>query len=302
MIIVKLNGGLGNQLFQYATGRYLAEKNSTALKLDVSGYETDKFRKYDLHCFNIKEQIASGEEIGTFKQKGKISFSRFISKIQSRLEKKSSVTFKVNHNKTIVKDWKFSFDPSVLEARGNIYIEGYWQSEKYFLPIRNILLEEIVVKYEQDAINKEFARNIQNTESVSIHFRRGDYVHNPSTSNYHGLCSYDYYMKAVDQIAQKMSNCHFYLFSDDHTWVNENIKLQYPVTMVDHNDDDTSYEDLRLMSLCKHNIIANSSFSWWGAWLNRNPDKIVIAPVRWFANESRNSQIKDLIPETWIQF
>jgi len=132
-----------------------------------------------------------------------------------------------------------------------------------------------------------------------LHIRRGDYVHAPLANQFHGLCSLDYYQKAVNYIYQKIPDCHFYIFSDDHSWVCENFKLDYPVTMVDHNDADKDYEDLRLMSLCKYNIIANSSFSWWGAWLNANPEKIVLCPERWFNDLSLD--IKDLMPDSWIR-
>lgn len=298
MIIVKLNGGLGNQMFQYALGRHLAEKNSTLLKLNLTDFEKYKLRKFGLHCFDIWDHIASKEEIETFR-KNNSRLSKFVSKTRKRLSFSFNSTCDFYQDTIVLKEKQFSFDASVLEVKGNIYLDGYWQSEKYFSAIRDILLKEFAIKYEQNFKNKELTKLISNTESVSIHFRRGDYAHNPETNQYHGLCTFDYYQKAVNIIVQKFPNCHFFIFSDDHTWVNENFKLSYPVTMVDHNDDITNYEDLRLMSFCKHNIIANSSFSWWGAWLNINPDKIVIAPGKWFNNEKID--IKDLIPEGWIR-
>lgn len=301
MIIVKLIGGLGNQLFQYALGRHLAEKNSTILKLDLSGFEEYKLHRYGLHCFEIWQHIATTKEIHTFKRNMNTNLSRLSSKIGKRLRISFYPTSDFYQDTIVLKEKQFFFDPSVLDAKGNIYLDGYWQSEKYFSAIRNILLREFAIKYEQDCRNKELAELIRNTKSVSLHIRRGDYVNNLLTNQIHGLCSFDYYQKAVNHIVQKIPDCHFYVFSDDHTWVSENFKIDYPLTMVDHNDASTNYDDLRLMSLCHHNIIANSSFSWWGAWLNANHDKIVIAPKNWFANTETNKQTFDLIPENWLR-
>lgn len=299
MIITQLIGGLGNQMFQYALGRHLAEKNSTLLKLDLSGFEEYKLHRYALHCFMIWEHSATMEEIETFKRKGISRIAKLLSKIGTRWGGLSSATSDFYQNTIVLKERQRAFDSSVLETKGNIYLEGYWQSEKYFSSIRDILLREFTVKYEQDAKSREIANQIQKTESVSLHIRRGDYVHDPFINQIHGLCSFDYYEKAVNYITKKMPNCHFYIFSDDHSWVCENFKLDYPVTMVNHSDVSTNYEDLRLMSICRHNIIANSSFSWWGAWLNTNPNKIVVSPKRWFNDESFARS--DMIPESWLK-
>jgi len=299
MIIVQLFGGLGNQMFQYALGRHLAEKNSSILKLDLSGFETYKLHRYGLHCFKTWEHIATIDEINAFKRRNTSHYTRFISSIGMRWRRGVHKKFDIYQNAASIKEKEFSFDPSVLEAKGNIYLEGYWQSEKYFNEIKGILLRELSFKYEQDAINMELSEQIQKTESVSIHIRRGDYVTNPVTNQVHGLCSLDYYKNSVNYITNKIPDCHFYVFSDDIPWVRTSFNLDYPVTMVDCNDDSTNYEDLRLMSLCRHNIIANSSFSWWGAWLNPNPDKIVVSPEEWFKDSTKDA--KDLIPESWMK-
>jgi hypothetical protein len=269
--------------------------------LDISVYETDKLRKYELDSFNIRAKIAEPYELETFRKTSTLNLSGLKAKILFRTGFTASEIIKVSKDTTIIKERVFSFDPSVPEKRGNLYIDGYWQSEKYFLPVRDIILDELNVRYEQDLINRKISGNIQNTESVSIHVRRGDYVINPSTNKYHGLCSPEYYTSAVNLIAQKIADCNLFLFSDDPEWARENFEIDYPVTIVDNNGDSKSYEDLRLMSLCKHHITANSSFSWWGAWLNRNPGKIVVAPGQWFADYHRNSRTKDLIPETWMR-
>jgi hypothetical protein len=299
MIIAHLSGGLGNQMFQYALGRHLAEKNSTLLKLDLSGFEIYKLHRYGLHCFKIWEYVATIEEIEAFKRKNPPCAKRWVSKIGKRLSILTSATSDFYQSRSVIKENRFNFEPSVLEAKGNIYLEGYWQSGRYFSEIRDFLLREFAFKYEQDVKSLEIAEQIQETESVSLHIRRGDYVHDPLTNHVHGLCSINYYKNAVNYITQKIPNCHFFLFSDDHPWVCENFNLDYPVTIVDCNNASTNYEDLRLMSLCHHNIIANSSFSWWGAWLNTNPEKIVLAPEKWFNDSILDT--KDLLPESWVK-
>src|SRR3989344_4984067 len=144
--------------------------------------------------------------------------------------------------------------------------------------------------------NKKLASEISGTNSVSVHIRRGDYVTNANTNQFHGLCSLDYYNKAVSFISSKQNEMELFVFSDDIEWCKENLKYDFPIHFVETND---AHSDMYLMSLCKHNIIANSSFSWWGAWLNDNFQKIVVAPSQWIADASVNTQ--DLIPKGWIK-
>jgi len=296
MIVVKLMGGLGNQMFQYAAAKRLALYRGTELKLDLSFFEGIQAgvtrRGYDLRHLNISAEIASRREIAELADR-KWNLLQFIPTRFRQivgLEKRDQNIYSERH---------FDFDPVILQLPDNTYLNGYWQSEKYFTEIRDILLREFAFKYEQNAKSREITCQIEKTESVSLHIRRGDYAHDPLTNKVHGLCSFDYYTNAVNYITQKKSNCHFYIFSDDHAWVCENFKIDYPFTMVDHNDTSTNYDDLRLMSLCRHNIIANSAFSWWGAWLNANPEKIVVAPEKWFNDKYLDT--KDLIPEAWIK-
>ena len=143
------------------------------------------------------------------------------------------------------------------------------------------------------------SEEIKQLNSVSIHVRRTDYISNIPANNYHGTCNETYYIEAMKIIGKKISNPHFYIFSDEPEWFKANIKTNFQVTFVEHNKNEKSFEDMYLMSLCKHNIIANSSFSWWGAWLNSNENKQVIAPANWFQDKTKNT--KDLLPETWIK-
>ena len=140
---------------------------------------------------------------------------------------------------------------------------------------------------------------IADSNSVSIHIRRGDYVADPTMYTSHGTCDIDYYNRCVESLTEKVKDTSFFVFSDDPQWSRDSLKLQYPAIFVDHNDMEHGYEDMRLMSQCKHNIIANSSFSWWGAWLNNNENKIVLAPEKWFAKKTYI--INDMIPVQWVK-
>ncbi len=290
MIITRLIGGLGNQLFQYAVARHLAEINDTVVKLDISGFEKYKLHKYSLSAFNIQENFATPDEIKNliYKRNG-----FFRQNILNRNRTKKEYT------ERYIKESQFSFMPDTLDLDKNIYLDGYWQSEKYFDKIKNIILDEFTVKNVQLGKDKEVDDMISSIESVSVHIRRCDYVNNSKTNEKHGSCDLSYYHACVKQISMKLKSPHFFIFSDDIDWVKNNLKLSFPTTIVDHNSADKAYEDLRLMSHCKHNIIANSTFSWWGAWLNKNQEKIVIAPKKWFNDNAIDTS--DLIPSNWLR-
>lgn len=288
MIITKIYGGLGNQLFQYATGRAISKHFNTELALDITSFETYNLHKYGLDNFNINQKIASKNEIAKYIDNsilGKIV--RKISHLSSR---------KYYHEKTIL------YDKNVFLTSGNIYIDGYWQSEKYFLSIKDILLQELIAKNILSGENEKIADQIKNSQSISLHIRRGDYVSNLITNQKHGTCGLDYYEAAIQFIITKANHPHFFVFSDDPSWVIENLKINHPTTYINHNGVENNFEDIRLMSLCNHNIIANSTFSWWGAWLNKNENKIIIAPKKWFnENKKNNPNSADIIPESWIR-
>ena len=269
LIIVKLLGGLGNQLFQYAAARRLSYKHNAVLKIDNSYFGKDESRAYNLSAFNVKEEFATSEEIEHL----------------------------ARHNVVIEKH--FHFEPRILLLPDNVYMVGYWQSEKYFKDIEPIIRQELTVRIPQAGKNKEIATKIQKTQSVSLHIRRGDSVYSRRAS-YHGICSLRYYQRCVSCIAKRVSLAHFFIFSDDILWAKEHLHLSFPMTFVEHNDDLTNYEDLRLMSQCKHNVVANSTFSWWGAWLNSNMEKIVCVPKKWFRGWRPRTNTKDLFPHSWV--
>jgi hypothetical protein len=290
MIIVKLKGGLGNQFFQYAVARQLAEIHNAKVKIDVSFFETYDLHAYSIAPFNIQENIALTHEVAALR----VQKRRFLSRAVNRLLRKSP-----GPSPSYIREKHFHFDPDILKLPDNVYLDGYWQSEKYFKGISRIIRQEFRVKTPQANKDKEIAEcGIAHSESVSLHIRRGSYVLPPYNS-YHGTCPLEYYLGSVEYIAQRVREPHFFVFSDDPTWARDHLSLAHPITLVEHNGADKDFQDLRLMSQCKHHIIANSTFSWWGAWLSENPQKIVIAPRKWFNEAPLDT--RDLIPSSWIQ-
>ena len=291
MIVVKLIGGLGNQFFQYAVGRHLAEIHRTVLKLDISGFETYKLHKYSLWPFNIQQNFAFPEEVLslTIRNQG---IAERVKNRALRRPPEPAPTY-IREKKT------FHFDPDILNLPDGVYLDGSWQNEKYFAGIASIIRQEFTVKTPQTGKDKELADQMASCESVSLHIRRADYVSNPDTNQIHGTCGLDHYFRCVECITQTVKNPHFFIFSDEPEWARNNLRLSYPTTLVDHNDADKNYEDLRLISQCHHHIIANSTFSWWGAWLSQNAEKVILAPKRWLKSHDYNTE--DFIPNRWIK-
>jgi hypothetical protein len=269
-------GGIGNQLFQYAVARRIAYYHNEEIKFDISDLENNQSRKFSLGRFNIIGSIASSEEIEYYKKYNKNKlFNTILLKKRKYIEEPS-----------------FAYWKKIQKVKGDVYLAGYWQSEKYFHDVKNILLKEIILKPEYSC-NGEIIDSIKNIDSVSIHVRRGDYINNKNTHEFHGICDPGYFYKAVNEIGNVVSRPCLFIFSDDIPWCRKNILFNYPTTYVENED----FRDLQLMSLCRHNIISNSTFGWWGAWLNKNPKKIVLAPKKWFKNPKMNG--RDLIPESW---
>jgi len=296
MIIVKLTGGLGNQMFQYAAARRLADLRETVLKLDLTilqSIQSDRTpRAYELKNLNISAAIATPQEIADITGLETSWRKSILRRFNRMLDMKKA-------RPRIIRERHFHFDPEILNTPDNSYLEGYWQSERYFMDVSDLLQKEFTFKLPLSGANLTLAQEIEAVNSISLHVRRGDYVSNKVVINKHGVCSLDYYRCCVANLIDKVADPHFYIFSDDPEWVRENISLPFKVTFVRNNGIDKGYEDLRLMSLCRHNIIANSTLSWWGAWLNMNPGKIVFAPQNWFADTSIDTS--DLIPEKWIK-
>lgn len=272
MIVVQLIGGLGNQLFQYAAAKALALETKQKLYLDVSQFESYKLHNYALNHFNVISK--------TYKKP-----NRYLRKIKSFYQKN-----------TFYKEVDFGYNPDLISLKGNtVYLEGYFQSEKYFIKYEKEIRDDFEVISSLKKDTADTIKKIESVNSVSIHIRRGDYLNNPL----HNTSKEEYYTKALEIIESKVVNPVYFVFSDDMNWVKANFSTNQETVFIDFNDASTNFEDLKLMAACKHNVVANSSFSWWGAWLNKNSDKIVIAPKLWFNDHSIN--IKDIIPTSWVK-
>jgi Glycosyl transferase family 11 len=287
MIVVRLCGGLGNQLFQYAAGRRLANARQEVLVLDLGWYArtppTDTPRAYELGNYPIRARPATAvEALWCRLHEGRL------------LRRMSFLPRRWRH-------WRekgFEFDPAVLDLPDSIYLDGYWQSHHYFEDAADLIRADFTPIAPFGPQDEKIAALIATGDAVSVHVRRGDYVAHHPAATAHGQCSLDYYKAALVHILPHVKTPHFFVFSDDPAWARENLLLPGPSTFVDHNGPASAFQDLRLMSLCKHQITANSSFSWWGAWLNSRPDKIVIAPKQWFA-DPRNTD--SLTPDDWLR-
>lgn len=260
------------------------------LRLDISGFDG-----YGLHQgFELQRVFNCPAETATEADVRSILGWQFSPAIRRVLARPGMVAFR---REGFVVEPHFHYWPEINHVPRDCYLAGYWQSEQYFREAAPVIHADFTFKLLPANRNAELAEQIGQVNAVSLHVRRGDYVNNPKTNVVHGVCSLDYYRDAVRHVSSRVANPCFFIFSDDMAWVKEHLKMDLPCQYVDHNCGAESYNDMRLMSLCRHHIIANSSFSWWGAWLNRNPDKIVVAPKKWFANDKN---ISDLFPAGWV--
>ncbi len=264
MIVTRFNGGVGNQLFQYSIGRYLAHKHNTELKLDLSLFDQPlyDFNSYKIGVFNIQENFATPEEI---------------------------------ENLAVVTETQTSFIPEALEVPDNVLLVGFWQSHKYSEEIEDILREEFTLKNPSPKY-LEWQEKINSAKcSVSCHVRRGDYLI-PTFRNHSGIMPFEYYYECINTLKNSNPEMTLFVFSNDLEWVKNNFQFDVPVEFV--KDCESDCEELILMSLCQHNIIANSTFSFWGARLNRNPDKKVFTPYPWHRDGWGGETV---IQEDWIK-
>ena len=291
MIVVQLMGGLGNQLFQYAAGRQVALHHQTELFLDTRWFKTQTLRRYRLNEYPIRAKVATKWELLPFAQTLPGSILRGIRQVIWRGVEESAYRN--------VTELASGHDAELLNQPGHVYMQGYFQSERYFSGIAGEIRETFNPIAEPDAQNCEILDLIEQTQSVSLHIRRGDYVENPIIQSIHGFCGVEYYYRAIELMCEKVASPHFFIFSDDPDWVESNLDIPFSKLIVRHNGNWQDTEDLRLMSHCKYHIIANSSFSWWGAWLAKKQHKIIVAPSRWFSDDKLD--MKFLLPENWVR-
>jgi len=292
MVISKLIGGLGNQMFQYGAGRALSLMTDQILLLDVAG-----FKKYKLHqgfeinrVFKANVREATDEDVrNVLGWRAGMKTRKLFNRLKIPILSGSSLAIEPHFNY-----WHELLNQRV-ESR---YLMGYWQSEKYFKEYETQIRSDFTFSNQLEGFNFELASRLNECQSVSLHVRRGDYVTHKATSKILNLCSIEYYNHAISYISKMIPSAIFFIFSDEPEWVYKNLTLPFNREIICNNHGKYSYIDMQLMSLCKHHIISNSTFAWWGAWLNPSKSKVVIAPKKWFMDGRDDS---DLLPAEWIR-
>ncbi|ATG37209.1 hypothetical protein PhaeoP23_03123 [Phaeobacter piscinae] len=282
MIITRLHGRLGNQMFQYAAGRALADRLGVSVALDSRGAELRGegvlTRVFDL-------DLATPDILPPLRQRAPLGYALWRSLGQH-----------LGAGPKLRREAGLGYNPGFADWGDNSYLHGYWQSERYFAQSAERIRRDFTFPEYANQQNAEMAARIHETNAISLHVRRGDYL----TLAAHVLCDQAYYEAALARVLDGLEgHPTVYVFSDDPQWAKENLPLPCDKVVVDFNGADTDYEDMRLMSLCKHNIIGNSSFSWWAAWLNQTPDRRVAGPAKWFGDPKLNNP--DILPPDWLR-
>lgn len=289
MVIVRILGGLGNQMFHYAAGKRLSLVRGVKLKLDISHLRRKGSRDFLLNAFNVDEKIAKRGEIRSFKY-GRMPWKYLFNKNGRKKARHLNNTFLLENNNI--------YDPQILEAPGEVYLQGRFQSEKYFEDVAETISDCFSLRTPSRSV-QSLMDEMAGGGSVSIHVRRGDYIVDPEIHRRFGSCSQAYYENCMEIVYERLNDPRFYIFSDEPAWVRQNMSFPYGSIYVAPEDLEDDAEGLMAMSACRHNIIANSTYSWWSAWLNRRPDKVVYAPTPWFQREKVDLDL--LLPETWIR-
>lgn len=286
-IIARIEGGLGNQLFQYAAARSLADRLGCELALDLRGLADNGDRPFQLDLYRIRARVAPPQLLASLPDWRSSRWGRMRSSLSQRVP--AVLSFPVF--------WpcSFAFDPRFERISRPVYLVGYWQSEQYFGWNRVRLLQDIQLVTPVPATTP-WLEQIRNTRSVALHIRRGDYVSNAAAAQFHGLCGMDYYHAAVQALKLQFPDIQVFVFSDEPDWARTHLRLDVPTYYVDANPGQV---DLELMRQCCHHVVANSSFSWWGAWLCESDGQVVHAPRRWFADPATDTS--DVVPARWIQ-
>lgn len=283
-IITRLMGGLGNQMFQYAVARRLVGENDADILFDVSylGSEATGLtpRKYGLDKFAVRGRIASESEIREVLGAGP---RRFLVKAWNRV---APIPYK-----TVVYEAGYAYEPGILKARPTVYLSGYWQSPAYFEQAAEAIRRDFQLKNGLTPSGAQWLRKIEAAPAVSIHVRRGDFLHNPLMIAFHGTTDAGFYKAALQHVTSKAKVESVFVFTDEPEWVRKNLDIGRNFEIVAGAGDAPDQEELTLMAACQHHIISNSSFGWWGAWLGRNRDKVMVAPKQWFAGAKEEPEI-----------
>ncbi len=289
LVVVRLSGGLGNQLFQYAAGRALSVKHNVPLYIEKSFYAESPNRHYKLNSFNTCESVISKRELVATLLKRKFKLSDYFKSVKS-ICLESNFLFSEN---------SFSYNPDFLSIDVPVVLNGYWQSEKYFEEFFSWIKNDFKVIDNSGLLNAIFIDKISTENSVAIHVRRGDYLSNKQINSIHGICSDEYYVTAYKELVEKVGEVTPYFFTDDTEDARRIIKLIGKGVLINDVCPGSDVSDFLLMTSCRHFIVANSTFSWWAAYLGSSPSKMVFAPLNWFKSTDYNTI--DLIPLNWIK-
>jgi len=297
MIVTRLIGGLGNQMFQYAFGLHLADQTNQKLFLDISGFET-----YSLHALAIDHFAITAQRLPRSDQhripgryRGESRLRQAVGQLTRPFRPGNKAPLKLRREKP------FGFQPGYLSPQPNLYLDGYWQGEAFFPGMRTRLLEEFTLKNAVSSASAMVAAQMTDCESVAVHVRRGDYVTNPETGRIYRSLDAGYYRTCLNDLKQYAPNVRVFLFSNDIDWCRQHLDVGIPFTPVTNNDASTAHEDLYLISQCRHAVVANSTFSWWGAFLgDHQTGRRVYYPDPWFNPGTLNGEsigCKDWINE-----
>jgi hypothetical protein len=286
-VIARIEGGLGNQLFQYAAARSLADRLQCELLLDVRGLALNGDRALGLESYRIRAYIATDEQLGTLPPWRASRWGRMYSRL--------SQSFPEHFSYPVFWSESFAYDSAFERISQPAFLVGYWQSERYFSWNRARLLRDISLRQECVSLPS----SLQEQCCVAIHVRRGDYVSNDAANAFHGLCEPEYYARAIAQLQLQGIRPHAIVFTDDPQWVRNNLVLGVPTHYASEWSNGSAHAELELMRKCHHHVIANSSFSWWGAWLCQHMGQTVYAPQRWFQDPATDSS--DVVPTRWTR-
>ena len=278
-------------MFQYAVARAQSIRLKTRLCLDVTGFEATSIHQgFELkRVFNLDSEIASDDDL-----RDVLGWQRH-SLVRRVVTRRHFTSLK---RKNFILEPHFEYWNGIESIPHSCHLSGYWQSERYFLSSVSAIRNDFSFVLPLDNENRDLAARISQVNAVSLHVRRGDYITNAQNTEIYNACSAAYYEAAVKRISQHVTDPHFFIFSDDIEWVRNFLQIRGQIEYISNNKGENNYKDMHLMSLCRHHILANSSFSWWGAWLNASPTKIVVAPRKWFVKPVNT---KDLLPQAWVQ-
>lgn len=300
MVIVRLIGGLGSQMSEYAFAKAL-QNMGYQVKLDISAFKYYRLHNYELSHYNIDLECSTDEENAEY-QNNSFVIKLLKKLLPIRIFRKSLHITGINfYNSKVIEEKSFLFESQFLKIKGDSYLIGDFKSEKYFKSVRGTLLKQFTIKNEYSHYVQEMGLKIsESSNSCFIHVRRGDFANNPKVNKVHGVCSVEYYNRAVSYMKTKVRDLQFFIFSNDIDWCEKYLVIEN-ATYMNNQDRSSPHEDLHLMSLCNHSIIDHSAFCWWGAWLNQNEEAIVVAPERWFSDDELQKQSGDIYCKSWVK-